>query len=69
MKAGDLYVENFPPDLRQAGKIAALRREETWRAFVIEAVRRHVVACALDGGDGREAEAAPASGPRVSKRP
>lgn len=53
---GDLTVEKFPPDLKQAGKITALLRGETWRQFVIDAVAAHVAACAPPGGGGQAAE-------------
>lgn len=67
MKAGDLYVEDFPAVLKRDGKIAALREEITWREFVIRSVAARVAASAALEAGGQAPEAVPGSGPRVSK--
>jgi hypothetical protein len=63
MKAGDLYIENFPPELRAAGKIAAIRRGQHFREFVIEAIAAAVEAAGdmppLNPPGGEEAGGAP----------
>jgi hypothetical protein len=39
---GDLTVERFPEELRQEGKVSAIRLGQTWREFVIDAVAARI---------------------------
>lgn len=41
---GDLTVERFPPELKDAAKIAAIRRGQTFREWLIEVVAAAVEA-------------------------
>lgn len=46
-KDSDLYIENFPEELRRQAKSLAAARGKTLRQFVIEAVRTAVLRDAL----------------------